>query len=637
MNVVGMVKGLASEITSHWNKPAAGKQIPYKEMAAYSVGGVGVQFIIAMIGYLALSATSMILTVAIGISLRDLQTMVVISSILGFITTPIRGMIFDNTRSKAGKFRPYILTMGIPSAIFATLMVFLPYDSMSYGVKFISVLVIYNLMNLFAPFYTTAYNSLPMVMSSNSDERTSVFAYSSVIYSLAPTITGAVVPLMGDMSKLQTYKLVIPLFSVIGLGISMLAYFGTKEKIIVSKQYTPKVKFIDGLKSLSVNKYFWLIYGSNWLGFLGLTFGSLFNWVFIMGMNGDNSKAGILSLLTLLSGTASLPGMLFAPQIIKKFGKKNVAIFAAVIQVAGLLGMAVMNSSYALIFIFMYVRNLAGSIQMVFLPAMKADTLDYQQYKTGSRLEGMMEQIGGLIGSFILMGTGYIMPEILRRFGLDNNYNDLREVAFRGKIITVVAVCTAISVVMSALPFLFYNLSEKKHGNIIKVLRVRAMFEDFGNNELDDAELIETMDGIRSAEKILGNKDLNTNDKKEMQIFEAAKITLEELNKFKQKEMIEKVSDARIIVSKGTLMPEPSPVNLKTAIDMPEETKEEIKLRKKAIKVAEEEINKFNKAEKAFVEARKLVRQADNYVRYDEICQRYDAIKAGQVSETVGQ
>lgn len=637
MNVVGMVKGLFSEITSHWNKPEAGKQVPYKEMAAYSVGGIGVQFIITMVGYLALSGSSMILTVAIGISLRDLQTMTVITSILGFVTTPIRGMIFDNTRSKAGKFRPYILTMGIPSAAFAALMVFMPYDSMSYGMKFIAVLVLYNLMNLFAPFYTTAYTSLPMVMSSNTDERTSVFAYSSVIYSLAPTITGAVVPLMGDMSKLKTYQLVIPIFSIIGLGVGMLAYFGTKEKIIVSKQYTPKVKFFDGLKSLSINKYFWLIYGSSWLNFLTLSFNSIFGWVFIMGMNGDNSKAGILALLNLLSGTASLPGMLFAPQIIKKFGKKNIAIISAVIQVVTLLGMAVGTNSYAMIFLFMYLRNFAVSIQMVYLPAMKADTLDYQQYKTGSRLEGMMEQIGGLIGSFILMGTGYVMPEILRRFGLDNNYEDLRDAAFRGKMVAVVAVCTAIGVVMSTLPFLFYNLSEKKHGNIIKVLRVRAMFEDFGNNELDDAELIETMNGIRSAEEILDNKELNAGDKKEMQIFEAAKITIEELNKFKKDEMIKKVSDAKLIVSKGTLVEEPNPVNLQTAIDMPENTKDEIKLRKKAIKAAEVEIQKFNKAEKAFVQARKLVREAENYSRYDEICQRYDSIKANLVPETKGK
>lgn len=628
MKVIDLVKGLVNEVSTYWRKPAKGKQVPYREMAAYSVGGIGVQFIIAMVGYLALSTTSMVLTLGIGISVANLQTMVVITTIVGFITTPIRGMIFDNTKSKAGKFRPYILTMGIPSAIFATLMVYMPYESMSSTMKFVVVLVLYNLLNLFSPFYVTSYNSLPMVMSSNSDERTSIFSYSTVIYSLAPTITGAVVPLMGDMSKISTYKLAIPLFCIIGLGISFLAYFGTKEKIIVSKQYVPRVKFFDGLKALSVNKYFWVIYGSGWLNFMSLGFGSLFNWVFILGMNGDNSKAGILSLITLISGTASLPGMLFAGPIIKKMGKKNVAIVSAFIQVIALVGLAFFHNSYALVFIFMYLKNIGASIAMIYTPSMKADALDYQQYRTGTRLEGMMEQIGGLLGSVILMVTGYAIPAILSRYGLTDNYDMLRDDTFRGTIVTVVVVCTIIGIIMSTIPFFFYDLSEKKHRNIIKVLRIRAMFEDFGHGQLDNEELIETMDGIRIAEETLNNKKLNTDDKKEMEIYEAAKMTIEELSKFKNEDMIKKVNEAKGIVALGTNLDEPNPQILQSAVNMPETTAEEKKLRKEEIKKAEAELRKFNTEEKAFVDARRLVNEERNYSRYNEICELYEKIKS---------
>lgn len=628
MKVIDLVKGLVNEVSTYWRKPAKGKQVPYREMAAYSVGGIGVQFIIAMVGYLALSTTSMVLTLGIGISVANLQTMVVITTIVGFITTPIRGMIFDNTKSKAGKFRPYILTMGIPSAIFATLMVYMPYESMSSTMKFVVVLVLYNLLNLFSPFYVTSYNSLPMVMSSNSDERTSIFSYSTVIYSLAPTITGAVVPLMGDMSKISTYKLAIPLFCIIGLGISFLAYFGTKEKIIVSKQYVPRVKFFDGLKALSVNKYFWVIYGSGWLNFMSLGFGSLFNWVFILGMNGDNSKAGILSLITLISGTASLPGMLFAGPIIKKMGKKNVAIVSAFIQVIALVGLAFFHNSYALVFIFMYLKNIGASIAMIYTPSMRADALDYQQYRTGTRLEGMMEQIGGLLGSVILMVTGYAIPAILSRYGLTDNYDMLRDDTFRGTIVTVVVVCTIIGIIMSTIPFFFYDLSEKKHRNIIKVLRIRAMFEDFGHGQLDNEELIETMDGIRIAEETLNNKKLNTDDKKEMEIYEAAKMTIEELSKFKNEDMIKKVNEAKGIVALGTNLDEPNPQILQSAVNMPETTAEEKKLRKEEIKKAEAELRKFNTEEKAFVDARRLVNEERNYSRYNEICELYEKIKS---------
>lgn len=629
MKVTQLIKSLVSEVRGHWKTPGHGKQVPYREMAAYSVGGIGVQFIIGMVGYLALSTTSLILTVSIGISVKDLQTMTVISTVIGLLTSPLRGMIFDNTKSKAGKFRPYLLTMGLPSAALASLMVFLPYSEMSYTMKFVSVLVIYNLMNLFAPFYTNSYNSLPMVMSSNSDERTQIFSYSSVIYSLAPTITGAVVPLMGDMSKIDTYKLVIPLFSVIGLGLSLLAFFGTKERIIVSKQYVPKVKFFDALKALSINKYFWIIYGSGWLNFLSLVYGSLFNWIFILGMNKDNDKAALLSLLTLLSGTASLPGMLFAPPIIKKFGKRNVALASAFLQILALGGMALVPNSYGMVFVFMYIKNLATSISIVYTPAMKADALDYQQFRTGTRLEGMMEQIAGLLGSVLVMGTGYVMPYILEQYGLVNNYDDLRNDAFRGTIVAVVAVCTLIGTVISTVPMLFYDLSEKKHSNMIKVLRIRALFEDFGNQQLTDEELITTMEAVRSAQAIVDQGVPERVNKKDLRNYEAAQITLDELYKFEQEAMQKKLAVAKIIVDRGPLhLQEPNPANLQNAIAMPENTKDEKKMRSAAIKSAEKEIQTFKKCEKEYVTAKKLVEEFENYSRYDEIKARYQALTA---------
>lgn len=628
MKLIEMAKSLLREVAGHWKEPAHGKQVPYREMAAYSVGGIGVQFIIGMVGYLALSTTSLILTVAIGISVQDLQTMTVISTIIGFVTTPIRGMIFDNTKSKAGKFRPYLLTMGIPSAILATLMVFLPYEQMSYTVTFVAVLVVYNLLNLFSPFYTVSYNSLPMVMSSNSDERTQIFSYSSVIYSLAPTITGAVVPLMGDMSKISTYKLVIPLFSLIGLGLSFLAFFGTKERIIVSKQYVPKVHFFDALKELSVNKFFWIIYGSGWLNFLSLTYSSLFNWVFIMGMNKDNSKAAILSLLTLLSGTASLPGMLFAPLIIKKLGKRNVALVSAFIQIMALGGMAISPNSYVMVFIFMYLKNLATSISIVFSPAMKADALDYQQFRTGTRLEGMMDQIGGLLGSVILIFTGYVMPFILKQYGLVNNYDDLRNDGFRGTIVTVVCICSLIGTVISTVPYFFYDLSERKHRNMIKVLRIRALFEDHGNGELDDGELALAMEAIQGAEAVVRSGKPADGDKKAVQEYTAALITLNELHKFETDEMKQKVEEARIIVARGPQEKEPDPETLRQAIHMPDESKAERRQRNAAIKAAEAEVRRFNKKERAYVAAQKLVKEYENYGRYDEILKHYQTLTA---------
>ena len=124
-------KAFLKTAKSQWHVPGEGKYVPYKEMAAYSVGGAGVYFITALIGKITLDAGSMIVGPAIGLNLIDIQTMNAVVTIIMLFVTPTRAMLFDNTRSKMGKFRPYLLYMGIPTAILGTVFVYLPYETMS--------------------------------------------------------------------------------------------------------------------------------------------------------------------------------------------------------------------------------------------------------------------------------------------------------------------------------------------------------------------------------------------------------------------------------------------------------------------------------------------------------------------------
>ena len=129
-DAIGTAKTTLTNVKTYWKTPAEGKYVPYKEVAAYSVGGAGVYFITSMVGQIALSANSMIVGASIGLKAMDLQTMNVIVTLIMLLIAPTRAMLFDNTRSKMGKFRPYVLTMGLPTAILGTLFVYLPYETM---------------------------------------------------------------------------------------------------------------------------------------------------------------------------------------------------------------------------------------------------------------------------------------------------------------------------------------------------------------------------------------------------------------------------------------------------------------------------------------------------------------------------
>ena len=54
--------------------------------------------------------------------------------------------------------------------------------------------------------------------------------------------------------------------------------------------------------------------------------------------------------------------------------------------------------------VFIWLRGFFSPFTLITDGAMKADVLDYQQYKTGERLEGLMSQFVGIIGTFVSMG-----------------------------------------------------------------------------------------------------------------------------------------------------------------------------------------------------------------------------------------
>ena len=530
-----MKKGLSEKISngiktikSNWQTAPEGSYVPYKEIAAYSVGGAGVYFIISIVGMISLSASSMIVGASIGIKALDLQTMNVITTLIMLLIAPTRAMLFDNTKSKMGKFRPYILTLGVPTAIIGTVFVYLPYETMEYSQKLIAVFVGYTLLQFFSPFYQTAYLSLVNVMSANSKERSWIIEISSIIYSFAPTVINPVLPLIGPLENIKTYRIGFPIFCVLGVIVSMLCVFGTKERIIVPKQYVQKMGFFEGLKKVSKNKYFWIINSSTWLGFLNQGYSYLFQWVFYYGMKNN----GLYSLLTVIRGEAYTPGMAIAAPLTNKLGKRKVCLLSLGIQTLACVIMLFFYENYILFFACMFIKDMASALAIIYLPAMKADMMDYQQYKTGDRLEGFIEQGGVLIGSLLGLVTGYAFPLIFKAYGFTNNYDDLFNTDFRNPLVRIVIICSIIGTLISIIPFLFYDLSEEKRKNMITALKIRAMFADFDNDDFDNSRILENLQLVFEAEKIC-NELSGYTTKQDKEKYLGSKIVCDEVAKLK--------------------------------------------------------------------------------------------------------
>ena len=525
-NLLTKAKTVLNDAKTQWKTPGEGKYVPYKEVASYAVGGAGVYFITSLVGIISLNAGSMIVGASIGLKAMDIQTMNVISTLIMLLIAPTRAMLFDNTKSKMGKFRPYILFLGLPTAILGTVFVYLPYETMQYNQKLISVFVVYTLLQFCSPFYLTAYSSLVQVLSPNSKERSWIIGISSIVYSFAPTVINPVLPLIGPLDDIKTYRIAFPIFCTLGVCVSMLCVFGTKEKTIVPQQYVQKVGFFEGLKKVSKNKYFWIINLSSWISFLNMGYSYLFQWVFYYGMN----NPAIYSIMTVIKGEASTPGLVLGAPLTNKLGKKKICLMSLSVQAACMALMLTCYESYILFFALMFVKDMFGALSIVYLPAIKADIMDYQQYKTGDRLEGFIEQSGVLLGSIITLGTGYAIPMIMGKFGLTNNYSDLFNADFRNPLLKAMIICSFIGTVLSIIPYLFYDLTEEKRSNMVRAFKIRALFSDFKDGRAEDEKLIETVKEIYT---VIEQYETEENEK----IKQALKIAVEEFEKYKNKDL----------------------------------------------------------------------------------------------------
>ncbi len=499
-----------NNVVLHWKTPALGKYVSYKEIIAYGVGGMGVQFVMFFCSLIALSATSFLVGNTIGIKPMHLQYMAVASTIIGFGITIGRSYIIDSARFKSGKFRPWLAITGIPTVIIAIVFVWLPYETMSYMQKVIAVFLCYNLLQCFYPFFQQAYTDLANVISPNSHERTDIVSVSSIIYSMAPSLTGLFVPMLstltGGLNSITTYRIIHPLVAVVGLLLSYVAYAGTRERIIVAESHVTQFKFSDAFRAVAKNKYFWITSLAGWLGFLEGAVGVIIGWTFIYAYP---NRMGLYGVATTLIGNAALWAMLICPIAIRVLGKRNLLIWCNVTNVV-LIGLLypLYNNIPALIILY-YLNGFVNSFSIVYTPGINADMRDYQQYFTGERIDGMFGAVG-IIGSFIGMFTGMVLPTIYQMLGLEDNYDVLEVASFREDMFDVLIIAAVIGAALNFVPYLFYDLTETKQRGIVKVLKIRAMFEDYGNGILRDESIVEAIDIIDEANLLYKDRTLMT-------------------------------------------------------------------------------------------------------------------------------
>ena len=175
--------------------------------------------------------------------------------------------------------------------------------------------------------------------------------------------------------------------------------------------------------------------------------------------------------------------------------------------------------------IILFGNYLMSSFGVILTPAVNADIRDYQQYLTGERIDGMFSTVG-LIGTVITLLTSGLVPAVYEKVGINENtlssraseisaitgksisevmnspYNVLYINDIFKKAFVVIVVLSVIGATLNFIPYFFYDMTELRQRAIVKVLKLRAMFEDYGNGVLNDKDIVDAIDVIEEAQSM---------------------------------------------------------------------------------------------------------------------------------------
>ena len=383
-----------------------------------------------------------------------------------------------------------------------------------YIAKCVMVLIFNLLLQFFFNFFQDAYTNLIHVLSPNTQERTDVLAIKSVVYSLAPSIINIVLPLVAqfatnnDLYDIRVYRISYPVFAVLGMVLTIMVYANTQEKIVQAKTHTIQISFIDSFKAVAKNKYFWIIALAGWIGFLESAYGNILTWSYNYG---HTCSGGTFALIQTLTGNASLWGMLLAPICIRKWGKKKVLIAVNFANIVCILSMIINMRSIWWLFICVYFNWLVGAFEQITTPAIQADIRDYQQYRSGERIDGMFATVL-TIGNIVTLLTSAVLPAVYQRYGVyeGNGYKNSFDILdvnngdpdLLYKLMSVLIIMAAVGAFLNMAPYFFYDFNEKKQKSVIRVLQVRSLFEDFGNKALNNHQIVEAIDMVNNAREM---------------------------------------------------------------------------------------------------------------------------------------
>lgn len=404
----------------------------------------------------------------VGISAGIIGTIILLSRFLDGVSDIAMGGIIDKTHSKHGKARPWLLWLTIPFVVVMVLLFTVP-DIGDIG-KVIYVAITYNLVILLYTGVVIPYGTLNTLMTEDQNERGVLNVYRMFFATIGIIVVGnLVLPMVNFFGSGQSgWIAAYAVLALVAAIMYMITFFTSKERTAHLNKDVDKEPFWVGFKALIKNKYWIMVL---FMFILYYVNDALYNGGTIYYAEYILDNPGLVGLLTL---SIQIPALLLIPflaPLIKKFGKTKLMICGTLLFIAGSIIIMINPTNLTVVVIGSILRGVGRVPIFGTIFALLPDTVEYGEWKTGVRREGLVYS-GGSMGTKIGTGIGAASVGWILSFG---GYVGGQAIQSDSAIFAINALflyLPIVTFVLLVILLVFYRL-DKEYPQIIKDLRER--------------------------------------------------------------------------------------------------------------------------------------------------------------------
>ncbi len=481
------------------------QRLSISEKLGYSLGDLAANLIFqTLITYLAFFYTDVYRLPA-----ATAATIIFVVGLFGaFVFTPVIGVLADRTRSRWGKFRPWILWTAVPFGVLSLLAFSTP-DLGERG-KVIYALTTYSLLVMVYAANNLPYSALSGVLTGSMDQRNSLSAYRFVAVMIAQFIIQVLlmplVLILGDGDRVRGFENVMTVFAVVGTVFFLITFATTRERVVPTVEQSGGV--MQDLADLVRNRPWQLMLALTVLVFTTLALkGGTYIYYFqyyldeaalagflqesgfngvIAALNAGLTRVGLAgfqwpedpatSAFSLFNGSGiicMIIGIGFSRRLAQRFGKRDAFGAALLVSTVFLLAFYLFAPTAIVpVFLAFMAHGFCYGITIPLLWAMIADVADYSEWKNHRRATAIIfsAMLCGLkIG---LSVGGALVAGILAHYGYEAGAATQPQAAVDGIRMTVSVYCSIPFLVAVGLLFA-YEIDRRMEARIERELEQR--------------------------------------------------------------------------------------------------------------------------------------------------------------------